>query len=207
METRKRSPEEILDALEEQAMDDDIERVLALRPDEIDRELEAQGVDPEAVRAAAGAAFERAMQKRAESLAHRARDESVADPLRPQSFEKSVAAVPSRPAAKAGARRPAAWLVAAALAAAMALVVAMNAATIVAWWQGGQSNDYAAGGSLHPRALSLRKEAAVACGAAQWAECESKLDEARTLDPKGDDEEHVRDLRKAIAASRRERAP
>jgi hypothetical protein len=60
---------------------------------------------------------------------------------------------------------------------------------------------------LHPRALRLRKEAAVACGASQWAECESKLDEARSFDPQREDEEQVRDLRKAIAASQRAHAP
>jgi hypothetical protein len=208
METRKRTPEEILDALEEQAMDDDIERVLSLRPDEVDRELEAHGIDPEAVRAGGEAAFERAMQKRAESLAHR-RDETVAEPLRAPPFQTPNAEVArARPSAKGHARRPAVRLVAAALAASVALVLAMNAATIVAWWKGNDVNGYAAGGSgSHARARALRKEAAAACAAAHWPECESMLDAAQQLDPEGEDAKEVRDMRKAIEASHRTHTP
>jgi hypothetical protein len=148
------------------------------------------------------------MQKRAESLAHR-RAEPVAEPLGARTFATPNAEVArARPSAKARARRPAVWLVAAGLAASVALVLAMNAATIVAWWKGDDVNGYAAGGSgSHARALALRKEAAAACAAAHWPECESMLDAAQRLDPEGEDAKQVRDMRRAIEASHRTHTP
>ncbi|MDP9036754.1 MAG: hypothetical protein M3O50_18300, partial [Myxococcota bacterium] len=70
MTTRKRSPEDILDELEDERLADEAERVLALSGPELDRELARQGVDSSALRAGATAVFERAMRARAESLAN-----------------------------------------------------------------------------------------------------------------------------------------
>jgi DNA-directed RNA polymerase specialized sigma24 family protein len=45
------------------------------------------------------------------------------------------------------------------------------------------------------RAAALRANAAHACGAAQWQECLDKLDQARELDPDGDQDPKVQELR------------
>jgi hypothetical protein len=46
----KRTPDEILDAIEEQDAADEADRILALSDEALDRELEAAGLDPKAVR-------------------------------------------------------------------------------------------------------------------------------------------------------------
>jgi len=176
METRKLSPEEILDALDEQETDDEIERVLALGPEELDRELRALGADPQAVRAGAAPAFERAMQRRAESIAERsAEKEPVAHP-------KVVALRP---------RRRIVWLSAASVAAACAGVLGVRAVTLVGL----------AAANRHEHALELRREAVAACHEARWGECLSKLDGARALDPDGENTEEVRSMRTQIDAA------
>jgi hypothetical protein len=54
---------------------------------------------------------------------------------------------------------------------------------------------------LQERADSLRREALVACGDAQWALCATRLDEAKNLDPKGDSDPRVAAARRAIDAA------
>jgi hypothetical protein len=60
----KRTAKDVLDAIDawkdEDAIDVEMERVLAMTPEEIDRNLEAAGVDLEAERANADAALEAA---------------------------------------------------------------------------------------------------------------------------------------------------
>src|SRR3984893_6543682 len=51
---------------------------------------------------------------------------------------------------------------------------------------------------IQERADSLRREALVACGEAQSALCETRLDEAKNLDPKGDSDPRVAAARRAI---------
>jgi hypothetical protein len=48
-------------------------------------------------------------------------------------------------------------------------------------------------------ASSLRKEALVACQQQDWATCKAKLDDARDLEPNGEDLPEVRDARAKIA--------
>ena len=49
MTARKRTPEETLRAIENSAADDEMERILAMSPAEVDRELRDAGFDPDAV--------------------------------------------------------------------------------------------------------------------------------------------------------------
>lgn len=52
-------------------------------------------------------------------------------------------------------------------------------------------------------AAELRRKAAAACEAKQWSACLAELDDARAVDPDGDDASAVKSLReKAIAGSR-----
>src|SRR5260370_42326694 len=69
MEARKKAPKEILDAIEEQELDEEVDRVRALSEAELDRELEQQGVNPQELRAGAQDVFEKAMRRRADALA------------------------------------------------------------------------------------------------------------------------------------------
>ncbi|MBV9948255.1 MAG: hypothetical protein JOZ69_15490 [Myxococcales bacterium] len=52
------------------------------------------------------------------------------------------------------------------------------------------------------RAAALRATGSAACEAARWDECERRLDEAKALDPGGEDEARVRQWRARIAAAR-----
>ncbi len=55
-------------------------------------------------------------------------------------------------------------------------------------------------------AAELRRKAAAACEAKQWSACLAELDDARAVDPDGDDASAVKSLReKAIAGSRERR--
>ncbi|HEV3189800.1 MAG TPA: hypothetical protein VGY54_04845 [Polyangiaceae bacterium] len=130
METRKKSPQEILDAIEEQELDEEVDRVRALSGAELDRELEQEGVNPQELRAGAQDVFERAMRKRAEALAKASGEKPPAQGAR------VVALAPRAPAR----RRFAVWLAAAALSATVALLLAVSAVTIVARRDGGDKN-------------------------------------------------------------------
>ena len=53
-------------------------------------------------------------------------------------------------------------------------------------------------------AAELRLEAAAACDAKQWSVCLAELDEARAVDPGGDDASTVKTLRDKAMAGLRE---
>jgi hypothetical protein len=48
-------------------------------------------------------------------------------------------------------------------------------------------------------AMHLRMQAADACEKGQWSVCLAKLDDAKNLDPKGDEEEYVKNARRVAA--------
>jgi hypothetical protein len=60
--TRKPTPEEILETLEQQAAEDEAKRILALSDEELDRELADVGFDPKAERAWGRAIAERTVR-------------------------------------------------------------------------------------------------------------------------------------------------
>ncbi len=62
----------------------------------------------------------------------------------------------------------------------------------------------AGGGSTtpHERAAALRDEGLAACGNQLWDTCEQKLNDAKELDPNGENEPRVVEARKTIARAR-----
>jgi hypothetical protein len=205
--TSKRTPEEILLAVEESAFDEELDRVTAMTPEQRRAELEGAGFD--------------LSELHAEADAWAARMEQEPEAPAPEAPPVAVAAVaqvpvPRRPEREVR-RRPAPVLVW--LAAAVAVTVAGGAL-------------YAA---LHPTpgptiaplppapptpapipsavpdlvaAVELRRLAAAACDAQRWGECLVLLDQAAAVDPDGDDAPPVRSLRdRAILETQRKPRP
>jgi hypothetical protein len=196
MEDRKRSPEQILAALDEGDLADEAERVASLSEADVDRELVDAGLDPARVRADAQGVFESAMQKRAEVQRKTA-------PWSPPNGARVVAFdVRARPGRVS--RASAIWIGAAAVAASVAFAVTLGSPAVVAWWRAGLGG----GGEAAPapgyrRAERLRGEAQASCAKAQWSACEASLDDARRLDPAGETAPDVKALREAIDVARR----
>jgi hypothetical protein len=184
----KRSPEEILQAIEDAPLDDEMERVLAMTPEERRRELEAAGVDLVEVRAAADAVHEKMQGGERE----------------PRSEPWPAAGAPVVPIARARRWQRAAWLSAAA--AAVLLVGALGVIegpAVVAWLRGTTEPilpDNEPPRPQSPRELAerARDEADQACAARLLGTCRDKLDEARRLDPAGEAEERVQRLREVL---------
>jgi hypothetical protein len=178
--TDKRSPQETLDAIEESADSDEAERILALSDEALDRELEAEGFDPKAVRA------------RGAALAARLGIEASAP----------AANVPT-PLAKRVPRRWVAWLAAATFALVVATLAGMNVDAIVALFKDSGTRDIgpddaAIWAVALGRAEKLRDDAEGECQRKLWGACEASLDEAQKLDAPGEGEERVQRLRKRI---------
>ena len=171
----KRSPERILDAIE--AWDDDdkvdaeMERILALTPEQRAEELRAAGVDVEAERAKAQ---EWRAQHAPESQGARA-SQALPGALPAQ-------AAPTSKVVRLSVRTR--WTIAAIAAAFGALGVAIFATRPI---EVAASPDQAA--------RELRRHAFAACDGQRWGECLQGLDEARRLDPSGESDARVRDYR------------
>jgi hypothetical protein len=194
METPKRSPQEILAALEEEDIADEVDRVARLSGADVDRELAHAGLDPSVVRAGANEVFERAMRKRAEALAKASGAEPSAGGSSGSDIPRSRVVVALPRGVRRGAwRRPAVWTAAAAAAATIGVFVATNAPEIVGKGNGAHVD--------HDRAESLRQEATKACALSLWTTCAAQLDEARKLDPAGESEPSVKKLREELDAA------
>jgi hypothetical protein len=207
MKTPKRSPEEILAALEEEDIADEVDRVAKLSGAEVDRELAHAGLSPIAIRAGANDVLERAMRKRAESHGRASGVEPIAGSSGPDISRSQVVAALARSARRGAWRRPAVWTAAAAAAASIGVLVATNAPEMVARVSTGhgaggvETAASTSGDGDHDRAESLRKEATKACALSLWATCAAWLDEARKLDPAGESEPSVKKLREALDAA------
>ena len=95
------------------------------------------------------------------------------------------------------------WVAVAAIAGLLVAVVVNRSETEVAARP--YSSD--AGDELNaptPREVAgkLREDAFAACRAERWADCEGKLDDAKRLDPAGEDDKGVRESRRAAADGR-----
>ena len=185
---KKLAPDEAWDALEKMAVDDEVERVLALSDEDLDEELRKTGANPERVR------------ERGENLGRRLAAEGQA---RKASPGRAGSAATSR-------RRWVAWLAAATLGAAVVGVLAMNAGAVVAWLRPLPPIGPDDGGLL-PRPLSpqelaesLRGRARAECSRGDYVRCERDLDEARALEPAGEARPEVVELRRAIAGPEEE---
>jgi len=176
-EKKKLAPDEAWDALEKMAVDDEVERVLALSDEDLDAELAKTGANPERVR------------QRGDDLGRRL--------VAGREASKGVAASASR-------RRWVAWLAAATLGAVVAAVLAMNAGTVVAWFRPVPIGPDDAG--IVPRqpppqelAESLRGRARSECSRGELDGCKRDLDEASALDPAGEARPEVLELRNVLA--------
>jgi hypothetical protein len=162
----KRSPNEVWAALEDDALEAEMDAVLAMSPEERRRELREAGFDLEKVHAQA--------------------DALGAPPARP---EREARVRPRR------LRLAVVIPLAAALAAGVALAVksALPPAPVAE----GRPDD----SPSELRAAALRQEARQACEARSWPTCLDKLNEARALDPTGDQAPEVQSWRSAARAA------
>jgi hypothetical protein len=170
--------------------EEEIARIEKLSDEEIDTELRAHGRDP-------------ARLPNAEELLAKAEARAAVTALRAR-------VVPLTPRK----RMPwVVWMAAAIVGALVLALLATNSAAIVALFRG---TDEIRRDDLGPprregarqRALTLRDEAERACRGKLWGTCEEKLDEAMKLDPAGESEARVWNMRSAIAESwQRDAAP
>jgi hypothetical protein len=176
---RKPTATETMRALETMSEDDEAERemhrIIALPPEQLDRELAEAGIDP------------------AQS---RARGEAIA--LKAARLAAEGKAQPPRRLFSRGASLL--------LAAAMAALFTWTAGPTIARWvhprEIGPDNptpEWLAQEHARVQVLSLRAAAHDDCAASRWASCLQKLDDARTLDPAGDDDPAVQADRRAAA--------
>jgi hypothetical protein len=173
---RKLTATETMRALETMLEDDEaereMERILALSPEQVDRELAEAGIDPAAARA------------RGEAIARKA--VALAAERKPPPPRRLFSPTTS-------------LLLAAALA---ALLTWTMAPTIARWVHppdigpDAPSPERLAHDDALEQAKALRAAAHDACAALDWAACLEKLDNARTLDPPGDADHAVEDDRR-----------
>jgi hypothetical protein len=190
MSTKKKklAPDEAWDALEQMAIDDEVERVLALSDEDLDEELRKTGVHPGRVR------------QRGEDLGRRLEAERAA---RKATTGRPGPADPSR-------RRWVAWLAAAAMGAAVAGVLGMNAGAVVAWFRPAPPIGPDDGGMVprppSPRELAeaLRWRARGECDRGDLGECQRDLDEAGRLEPAGEARPEVVEMRRVLAGPEEE---
>jgi hypothetical protein len=169
---RKLPPHKAWDAVEKMALEEEAERVAALGDEELDAELRREGLDPKAVRV------------RGEALAARLK-------------AKAPAPVVPLPVAASARRRWVVLLAAAAIAIVpLAIFVPMVVLPIVRGGDIGPDRD--ASPSPQQRAAWMRRDALRACAELRWTECERGLDEAKPLDPAGENRQDVREARQSI---------
>jgi hypothetical protein len=178
MSKRSRSPEEVLDALDDSDVADEVDRVRGMSSADVDRELTASGEDAGTIGAGASEVFERAMRRRAEVLARRPKRE-------PQRQRKSVRV----------------WIGASAMAASIGLVAVAASNPALLGLRSRAWDTAAKARAVGERARTLRERASEACEKRLIVECEAALDEARALDPGGERSDEVRALRQRIGAA------
>jgi hypothetical protein len=190
----KRTPEEILASIETSDVDAEIERALAMSPEERRAELEGAGYDLKALDAKADAVHEAAARAAAGEARRKAEDQA-----------RKRASEPPR-------RRPVAlWLLAAAI-----VVVAVGAwiATREAPAPPPTPTPTPSSTSAPPlspelvaRANEARSRAFAECAREDWFMCRTDLDQARDLDPAGDTAPQVVKARAQVAAAERALPP
>jgi hypothetical protein len=180
----KRSATDLWDALNDATVDAELERVLAMTPEERRRELVATGVDLDQVRARADAVVASIPGVPAD-----ASSPAVAHP-------PPVTLAPHRASRATGVplkRLRPTIVVSLGLAAAAGLALVIATASMPAPVVGPQPPTH----TPASRAESLRRDAREACGKRTWQTCLDKLDQARTIDPAGDEAPAVQALRRS----------
>jgi hypothetical protein len=167
----KPTPEEVLKAIEEPDPDEEMERVMAMTPEQRRADLEAAGVDMKELHAKADAMHERLVQAAAEAKAGGTAEEPRLRSLPPKPPRRSIVNL-----------------------AAAASLVAVAGGAIYAVATRPPGPDVAS--PSRETAADLRKRAFDACSREQWTECLAGLDEAKGLDPSGDDAPAVQAARR-----------
>jgi hypothetical protein len=175
------------------AADPEADRILALRPDEVRRELAEAGIDPNET------------QARADRLSAEIARITAPRPIPLHPGEKPTPARASRQAP------PALWLLAAAFAAVLLSSWRFAGESIARWMHPPRpaptilpdtpSPSMVAEGYARKRARDLRAEAHTECTRADWEACTRDLDVAAALDPAGDAESAVQSDRAAARAA------
>jgi hypothetical protein len=214
----KRSPEQILDALDawdqDDAIDAEMERILARTPEERENDLRAAGIDVEAERTKAREWREKAARGEIPAIAKLAQPAAVALPA-PSSQAKQpqyepASAIPVKPASIVGKTRVPMHVRWAALlaAATVGLIVGALAMPVAEMVRGPDISPYAdkAGSPMGASAYTvaeLRRMSFEACDAQRWDACLWGLDLARKRDPDGDKDARVREYRQRAESARR----
>jgi hypothetical protein len=171
---------------EDDAIDAEMERVLAMTPEERENELRAAGVDVEADQA-----------KGRDWRARAFPGEVTISPSRLRPIEGGASARKGPPKPSRGWWWSRGGMVAAAALAAGALLVVARREPVTTT----HGNPYATQPpepTPRDRAEALRQNAYAACDRRAWAECRRLLDEAKGLDPEGDADPRVKTRRDAI---------
>jgi hypothetical protein len=177
----KRTPEEILDALDDEEADDEMDRVLAMSGDERRREIEAAGADVDAL--------------------HDRADEVYSE------IGNAAVAPAGRLLRAARPRREARIVLLLAAAFGALVVTGIERRELVALFEHEpapikpdlqEPQKTPKPPTPAERAEALRNEAFDSCGDGLWAECARKLDAAKQLDPAGESDLRVQGARKAV---------
>jgi hypothetical protein len=177
----KRTPEEILDALDDEEADDEMDRVLAMSGDERRREIEAAGADVDAL--------------------HDRADKAHGE------IGNAAFAPAGRPLRAVRPRREARIVLLLAAAFGALVVTGIERRELVALFEHKpapikpelqEPQKPPKPPTPQERAEALRNEAFDSCGEWLWAECDRKLDEAKQLDPGGESDLRVQGARKEV---------
>jgi hypothetical protein len=172
----KKTPEDLLDALEEQRLDDAMDRVLAKTHAERLASLREKNVDFEAAKAELDGWLEES--------------------------KKPAPVIPLAPR-RSGSLRVVA-LYAAAAAAALALLGG-GAAVAVHYLSSPEEKPRSLPAAPPPAARELRRDAFARCNEHQWGACLYGLDQAKELDPEGDADPRVQEVRRQAEAGMQKR--
>jgi hypothetical protein len=181
--TRKRNPKETLEVIERSAESDEAERILALGDAELDRELQAAGFDLEDEHKAAEAARQKALRG-IDALRVKDNGKSGSESRRPSLMPRRRK------------RQNVIWFAAGALAATFLLFfMAPHLFSPPALVSHLRPQGPSMSGSELERAAALRRLALDACSARLWQVCLDGFDDARRIDPVGDDDPTLRTAR------------
>ncbi|HEV3192927.1 MAG TPA: hypothetical protein VGY54_20615 [Polyangiaceae bacterium] len=200
----KRTAKEVLDAIDawkgEDALDAEMESILAMTPEERERELEAAGYDVQAEKAKARVWREKARRgELSEAAAVPPAPEAQPLPVatKAEPAKTAAAVIPLRPRPRSTLR------VLTVMAAAAACILGVIVGVVPLRDRGHPDN---VGSSPTEAARHLREAAFSDCDATHWELCLRRLDDARAIDPDGESSAKVKQYRqKAEQELRRNR--
>jgi hypothetical protein len=186
------------DLVEDAMVDDELERLAKLTPEELDAEMEKHGIDE---------ARARSMVERAIAAADAA-EAAEAPPANAEAKKEEAPTKATPPLAKvvqleqARAKRNSRILWFALAAGTAATVGVTQGQQIVAWISppGPQPVPTATGPTPQENAAALREKAYVDCKKGYYEACEAQLDQADDLDPSGGTDSRTKEMRVAIAS-------